>query len=348
MSDTIAAPAPGMGEIDSEVVLTVDNLTVKYPVRGANGRPRGTVHAVTDVSFELLKGETYGIVGESGCGKTTLGKTLLGLVKPVSGTAQFGGHDLFALSPAELRKVHREIQMVFQDPYSSLNPRRRVGSTLTESLKIQGVPGAAARRDLAMRILARMGFSTEHYYRFPHEFSGGQLQRIGIARALIGEPRLVVCDEPVSALDVSIQSQILNLLNDLQEELALSLIFISHDLGVVKHVAHRVGVMYLGEIVEEASSDQLFSNPLHPYTRMLLSAIPVPDPTVRLEHTAVTGEIPSPLNPPSGCKFRTRCPMAMEVCAAEHPAPRLVEMGHKVACHLYTDAEFLPEPSHRP
>ena len=317
-------------------LLDVRGLSKVYDIRSAGGRLRGQVHAVHDVSFQLRKGETYGLVGESGCGKSTTGRALLRLVEPTRGEAMFESRDVFTLSGRELRGLRKKIQMIFQDPYSSLNPRKRIGSILEEAMSIHRLLDAAGRRDRAFQILERVGFSQEHYYRFPHEFSGGQRQRIGIARALSISPELIVCDEPVSALDVSIQAQVVNMLRDLQREFDLTYLFISHDLSVVRHISDRVGVMYLGELVEEAPTEQLYAEPKHPYTQALLSAVPVPEPKRRRERIVLSGEVPSAANPPSGCKFHTRCPLAMAKCATEAPVRTSVSEGHLVACHLYT------------
>jgi peptide/nickel transport system ATP-binding protein/oligopeptide transport system ATP-binding protein len=296
---------------------------------------RGQVHAVSDVSFQLWKGETYGLVGESGCGKSTTGRTLLRLVEPTRGEAMFESRDVFTLNSKELRGLRKKIQMIFQDPYSSLNPRRRVGSTLEEAMSIHHMLDAAGRRDRAFQLLERVGFSKEHYYRFPHEFSGGQRQRIGIARALSISPELIVCDEPVSALDVSIQAQVVNMLRELQRELGLTYLFISHDLSVVRYISDRVGVMYLGELVEEAATENLYAEAKHPYTQALLSAVPIPQLRRRRERIVLSGEVPSAVNPPNGCKFHTRCPLAMPKCSTEVPVRKAVSEGHFVACHLY-------------
>lgn len=292
------------------------------------------VKAVNGVDFHVQAGETYALVGESGCGKSTTGRTLLRLIEPTSGKAVFDGKDVFSMSKAELRAWRRDVQMVFQDPLSSLDPKRRIAYSVEEPLRIHGIGTAAERRRQVAELLERVGLSAEHMTRFPHEFSGGQRQRIGIAKALILKPRLIICDEPVSALDVSIQSQILNLFMDLQRERGLAYVFIAHDLSVVRHVADRIGVMYLGHIVEEADTDTLFCEPRHPYTQSLLASIPPPHPRLKKKRPVLTGDIPSPMNPPSGCVFRTRCPHAMPQCSQVEPVSRVVAPGHRVACHL--------------
>ncbi|WP_126425253.1 ABC transporter ATP-binding protein [Brevibacillus marinus] len=319
-------------------LLDIQHLQKFFPVKGVWGRlgeAKAQVKAVNDVSFSLYEGETYGLVGESGCGKSTTGRTILRLTEPTSGKAIYQNKNLFQLSGKELRLMRRELQMVFQDPFSSLNPRKRIGQTLEEPLAIHGIGTRKERTERVMEMLHKVGMQVDHYYRFPHEFSGGQRQRIGLARALIVNPRIVICDEPVSALDVSIQSQIINLLQQLQAELKLTYLFISHDMSVVRHISDRIGVMYLGTMVEEAPTDQLFASPLHPYTQALLSAVPIPNPQRKRERIILKGEIPSPLNPPSGCIFHTRCPYVMDICRQEVPAKREIASGHFVACHLH-------------
>lgn len=316
-------------------LLDVKGLKKYFPVRGALGTKVQEVKAVNDVSFTLYRGETFGLVGESGCGKSTLGRTILRLTEPTEGQAIFDDTDIFAMSSAELIKARQDIQMVFQDPYSSLNPRKRIGATLEEALKIHKVGTQEERSDRVLEILNRVGLQAEHYYRYPHEFSGGQRQRIGIARALMMNPKLIVCDEPVSALDVSIQSQIINLLKELQNEFGLTFLFIAHDISVVRYISDRIGVMYLGQMVEQAETDDIFEDPRHPYTQALLSSVPVPSLAPRKERIVLEGELPSPLNPPAGCVFHTRCPFAMPECKTKIPEVKEVTEGHHVACHLY-------------
>ena len=323
-------PRPGVGPL-----LEVENIAKHYPVsRGlVLSRTVGTVKAVDGVSFRLERGETLALVGESGCGKSTTARLVLRLIEPSFGTVRFEGVDITDMGGAPLRKLRRRMQIVFQDPFASLNPRMTVGDILEEPLIVHEIGDAASRKARVDQLLSLVGLAPYHAGRYPHEFSGGQRQRIGIARALAVEPALVVCDEPVSALDVSIQAQVVNLLKDLQARLGLSYLFIAHDLAVVKHMADRVAVMYLGRIVEVASKDALFAAPMHPYTRTLLSAIPRPDPHRRVARTIPGGDMPSPLNPPSGCYFHTRCPFVTEICRSEAPALREIEGGHQAACH---------------
>lgn len=299
------------------------------------GRVTGKVKAVDNISFEVRSGETYGLVGESGCGKSTTGRTIMRLIEPTDGEAIYRDKNIYQLKEKELLEIRRAIQMVFQDPYSSLNPRKRVGHILEETLKIHHIGNKKERMDRVMSMLNVVGFQPEQYFRYPHEFSGGQRQRIGLARALMVNPELIICDEPVSALDVSIQSQVLNLLNKIQREFNLSYLFISHDLSVVRHISDRIGVMYLGKIVEEAITDELYKNPLHPYTQALFSAVPIANPELKRERITLKGEVPSPLNPPDGCVFHTRCPYATESCKQEIPMKKMVAPNHAVACHLY-------------
>jgi oligopeptide/dipeptide ABC transporter ATP-binding protein len=323
------------------VLLRADNLVKHFPIRqGLFGRASATVHAVDGVSFELRAGETMALVGESGCGKSTVGRLVLRLLDATAGQVWFDGEELMALPQPRLRAKRRELQMIFQDPYSSLNPRMTVEQTLAEPLALHGLaPGRHHER--AAELLDQVGLAPQYLQRYPHEFSGGQRQRIGIARALAGEPRLIVCDEPVSALDVSIQAQIVNLLQDLQRQLGLAYVFIAHDLAVVKHIASHVAVMYLGKIVEYADKRSLFAQPRHPYTQALLSAIPVPEPGARRDRLLLQGDVPNPIDPPSGCRFRTRCPYARERCAQEEPPLR--GNGHVTACHFWE--EIAPPPA---
>ena len=323
----------------NKVLLKVDHMKKYFPIRsGIFSRTTGQVKAVDDVSFEVYEGETLGIVGESGCGKSTTGRVLMRLTEPTEGRIEFNGTDLTALSTEEMRKMRRDIQMVFQDPYASLNPRHTIEKILEEPLIVHGIGRTSAeRRKMVLDYLKIVGLSEYHAKRYPHQFSGGQRQRIGIARALMTNPKLIIADEPVSALDVSIQAQVLNLMKQLQEELKLTYIFIAHDLGVVRHISDRVGVMYLGRMVELATSESLYEKPLHPYTQALLSAVPIPDPEHVSEQMILTGDIPSPSNPPSGCTFHTRCPFAMAVCKQKAPALQEITPGHSVACHLYDE-----------
>ena len=322
----------------SEVILEVLNLVKHFTVGGGVfGGPRGIVRAVDGVSFVLHRGETLGLVGESGCGKTTTGRCILQLERPTSGAVIFEGRDLTTLDQAALRPVRRKIQVIFQDPYSSLNPRMTIGQMIAEPLAVHGiVSDSAARAARVQDLLQRVGLLPLHARRYPHELSGGQRQRVGIARALAMEPSLIICDEPVSALDVSIQAQIINLLEDLQADLGLTYLFIAHDLAVVRHISDRVAVMYLGKIVEVAERKALYDDPLHPYTRALLAAVPIPDPELeaRRQRVVLGGEVPSPLNPPPGCVFHPRCPIAIERCRAEVPELRAIRPGHWAACIL--------------
>ena len=316
-------------------LMEVRNLKKYFPVKtGVLQRVSAWVQAVDDVSFSVHEGETLGLVGESGCGKTTIGRTVLRLTEPTAGSVTFEGKDLFSLKGEELKAARRDLQIIFQDPYSSLDPRVQIGDSVMEGLDVHHVGNPKERFQLMIETLKKVGLEEYHARRYPHEFSGGQRQRIGIARALALRPRFIVCDEPVSALDVSIQSQVLNILKDLQAEFKLTYLFIAHNLGVVEHISNRVAVMYLGKMVELADRDELFRNPLHPYTRALMSAIPIPDPTLKREHIILKGDVPSPLHPPSGCRFHPRCPIAVPHCAVEEPAFIEKAPGHSVACWL--------------
>lgn len=317
----------------NENLLEVRNLTKLFPVNtGVFGEGVDAVRAVDDVSFSIRRGETFGLVGESGCGKSTTGRCILRLIEPTSGKVEFQGTDLLSLSSNRLRVMRRDMQIIFQDPYSSLNPRMTVGEIIEEPLVVHRIENRQARRDRAIELLRLVGLEAEHAGRYPHEFSGGQRQRIGIARALALNPKFIVCDEPVSALDVSVQAQVVNLLQDLQEKLGLTYLFISHGLSVVEHISTRVGIMYLGKLVEIANSGEIFHNPVHPYTRALLSAIPVPDPDRHRERLPLSGDVPTAIAPPSGCRFRTRCPLAEPGCAEEEPQMVEVSPDHFVSC----------------
>ncbi len=316
-----------------EIILKTEDLAAWFPVRGALGRVKAQVKAVDGVSLEIRRGEIYGLVGESGCGKSTFGRSVIRLLEPTGGRVTLLGQDVTHLPERQLRLFRQRVQMIFQDPYTSLDPRQRVGDALMEVLQIHGLRDKDARMQAALAALARVGLRPEHFYRYPHEFSGGQRQRIGIARALLLRPALLVCDEPVSALDVSIQAQVLNLLKQLREEDGLSYLFIAHDMGVVKYISDRIGVMYLGHLVEEAPAEELFAHPLHPYTRALFSAVPSPDPRQQGGRIHLAGEPPSPLDPPAGCVFHTRCPQACPACSGARPKLTEAAPGHRVACY---------------
>ena len=323
--------------MSNEILLDVRHLKTYFPIKnGLFSKVTGYVKAVDDVSFQIRKGETLGLVGESGCGKTTTGKSILRLNEYATGEVFFEGQDIMKLNRSDMRKMRREMQLIYQDPYSSLNPRMSIGDIIAEPLEIHGISEGAERDKRVNELLSVVGLSPYHAKRYPHEFSGGQRQRIGIARALALNPKLIVCDEPVSALDVSIQSQILNLLDELQDEFGLTYLFIAHGLAVVKHISDRVGVMYLGKMVEICGSDELYGNPLHPYTEALMSAIPIPDPSLERHRILLEGDVPSPVNPPSGCRFHTRCRKAFAKC--KEVEPELIDVGndHQVACHLCT------------
>jgi len=322
---------------EREPLVQVRHLKKYFPItRGVIvQRHVGDIKAVDDVTFDIYKGETLGLVGETGCGKTTVGRTMLRLYEPTEGSVVFDGVDLLRLGGGELRRMRRRMQMIFQDPYASLNPRMTVGSIIAEPLEVHGVAHGREKRERVQELLRLVGLNPYFVNRYPHEFSGGQRQRIGIARALALNPDLIICDEPISSLDVSIQAQVVNLLEDLQERLGLTYLFIAHDLSMVRHISDRMAVMYLGKIVELTDRDEIYLNPLHPYTQALMSAVPVPDPVVeeRRQRIILEGEIPSPAHPPKGCNFNTRCPVAMDICYEEEPEFLEVKPGHWVACH---------------
>jgi len=316
-------------------LLQVRNLKKYFPIKaGVFGKEKGFVHAVDGISFDIKRGETLGLVGESGCGKSTTGRLILRLIEATAGEIIFDGHNVRELNRKQLQRLRREMQIIFQDPYSSLNPRMTIEGIVGEALSYHKIARGAMRRDRLVYLLERVGLRAEHLRRYPHEFSGGQRQRIGIARALALNPRLIIGDEPVSALDVSIQAQVLNLLLELQEEFGLSYLIIAHDLRVVEHISDRVAVMYLGKIVELASAADLYRRPLHPYTEALLSAIPIPDPRAKKQRILLPGDIPSPIHPPSGCRFHTRCRYRMPICEKIEPEFKMVDSQHWVACHL--------------
>jgi peptide/nickel transport system ATP-binding protein/oligopeptide transport system ATP-binding protein len=319
--------------LPARTLVEVKDLVKHFPVRGGVlQRIEGWVQAVDGVSFAIREGETLGLVGESGCGKTTVGRSMLRLIEPTGGSVRFDGTDVLKLRGADLKAMRRHMQIIFQDPYSSLDPRMPIGESVGEGLRIHGLGSPQERQAVVMETLRKVGLEPYHARRYPHEFSGGQRQRIGIARALALRPRFIVADEPVSALDVSIQSQVLNILKDLQDEFHLTYLFIAHNMSVVEHISDRVAVMYLGRIVELAPQVELFRNPLHPYTQALMSAIPIPDPRLRRQRILLSGDVPSPLRPPSGCHFHPRCPVAMDHCAAQEPMLTEVSPDHWVAC----------------
>jgi len=319
-------------------LMEVKNLKKYFPV-GSSGffQKQNYVQAVDDITFDIYKGETLGIVGESGCGKSTMGRLLVTLLDSTSGEILFEGKEVNAIRKNNRKDISKNIQIIFQDPYASLNPRMTIGDIIREPMKINGIAEGSELEKKLDILLGQVGLASYHKDRYPHEFSGGQRQRVGIARAISVNPKLIVCDEAVSALDVSIQAQILNLLSDLQKELGFTYLFIAHGLNVVKHISDRVGVMYLGKLVEIATVDKLYSTPMHPYTKALLSAIPIPNPKKKKERIILTGDVPSPINPPSGCRFHTRCPKCMDICKQTEPPLLQLESGHNVACHLYDD-----------
>ena len=337
---------------DLEPLLTVKNLTKNFTIaKKSFFREKVELHAVNDVSFHINPGETLGLVGESGCGKTTIGRTIVRLYKPTSGRILFRSGteciDISTVSSARLKPVRRQMQIIYQDPHSSLNPRMTVGNLVGEPLLVHGIGTRSERKDRVCELLEAVGLTADHMKRYPHEFSGGQRQRIAIARALILQPKFVVADEPVSALDVSIQAQVLNLLEDLQKKFSLTYLFIAHNLAVVKHISTRIAVMYLGEMVELAETDDLFARPRHPYTEALISAIPVPDPDSKIDRIILQGDIPNPIHPPVGCKFHPRCRYAQPICAKEEPPMKLLGQGHYASCHFSETLSLasLPQPS---
>ncbi len=326
---------PKMQTNEKSDLLEVKDLVKYFPVRGGLlQRVVAQVQAVDKVSFTVKNGETLGLVGESGCGKTTVGRSILRLIEPTSGQVNFNGEDITHMRPNSLKSLRRDMQIIFQDPYASLNPRMPIGESVMEGLQIHKIGHPKERWQVAVTMLKKVGLEEYHARRYPHEFSGGQRQRIGIARALALQPKFIVCDEPVSALDVSIQSQVLNILKDLQREFGLTYLFIAHNLSVVEHISDRVGVMYLGKMVELASREDLFREPLHPYTKALMSAIPIPHPDVKRDRTILKGDVPSPLNPPKGCRFHTRCPIAKDICSQQEPEFKEARPNHWTACWL--------------
>jgi oligopeptide/dipeptide ABC transporter ATP-binding protein len=315
-------------------MIQMNNLVKHFPIKGSILEPKSYVKAVNHLTFHINEGETYGLVGESGCGKSTTGRLVLRLIEPTSGNVLYNGEDITIYSEEKLRQVRKDLQIVFQDPYSSLNPRAQIGKAILEPMNIFNIGEVKERKDRVYELLNKVGLQKDHYNRYPHEFSGGQRQRIVLARALAVNPKFIVCDETVSALDVSIKSQIINLLEQFQEDYNLTYLFIAHDLSVVRHTSDRIGVMYLGHIVEEAPTDLLFSQPLHPYTKALLSAVPIPNPKQKRERIILTGDVPSPINLPSGCVFHPRCPVAIPSCREIVPTIKEASPGHRVACHL--------------
>lgn len=323
-----------------KVLVEVKNLTKYFPVRsGLFRKVSNWVKAVDDVSFFIYEGESFGLVGESGCGKTTVGRTILRLIPATSGSVHFEDRDVYDFSGSDLKQMRRDMQIIFQDPYSSLDPRMPVGESIAEGLRIHTDKSGQERYDTVIEMLSRVGLRADHARRYPHEFSGGQRQRIGIARALALRPKFIVCDEPVSALDVSIQAQVLNILKELQDDFGLTYLFIAHNLSVVEHFSDRVGVMYLGKMAEMATREDLYADPLHPYTQALMSAIPIPDPTVKRQRVLLEGDVPSPLNPPTGCRFHTRCPLAFDKCSQEEPPFKDYGHEHYAACWLLETGE---------
>lgn len=338
MKNVVDAP------VEDDVLIEVSHLKKYFPIKGGFfNRVIGSVKAVDDVSFKIKKGTTMGLVGESGCGKSTTGRTMLRLLDKTDGKVYFNGQDIFELNREELRKMRTKMQIIFQDPYSSLSPRLPVGEIIGEAVREHNLVPKEEFDDYVTKIMLACGLQEFHKDRYPHEFSGGQRQRICIARAIAVNPEFIVCDEPVSALDVSIQAQIINLLNDLQDQFGLTYLFISHDLSVVEHISDSVGVMYLGNLVETGETADIFENPLHPYTKALFSAIPVPDPDAHINRIILEGSIPSPANPPAGCKFHTRCSECMEICKSVTPEMKEMTKGHFVCCHLYDDKEGVTE-----
>lgn len=323
--------------MENDNLLVVENLKKYYPINASVlGKAKSFVKAVDDVSFTIKRGTTMGLVGESGCGKTTVGRTILRLHDVTGGTVMFKGRDLAKLSKKELRSLRPHMQMIFQDPYSSLSPRMPVGEIIGEAVRTHNIVPKSQYQSYIRKVMKDCGLQPQYFYRYPHEFSGGQRQRICIARAVALNPEFIICDEPVSALDVSIQAQIINLMKDLQTQIGYTYLFISHDLSVVEHISDTIGVMYLGNLVETGDKAKIFANPMHPYTKALLSAVPMPDPDMKMNRIILKGDIPSPANPPSGCKFRTRCQYCMDICEKEVPQFREYEPGHRVACHLYS------------